>query len=213
MSELTSDIGDWLSGPRLWTLVRALTTLVVGFVVARLASAAVVRTMSRLQTPQQMALTRRITSWGLFAVAVMMAIRQLGFDITALLGAAGVLTVAIGFASQTTASNMISGLFLASERGFEIGAASLEEAAEGLGLTPWQRTFKISFPLILPALTFAALLVAVLAIFSLQSCGFARRRTRRAAAAPRQRGQRLHPQHVAHQVAVRTCAECLQLCR
>ena len=30
---------------------------------------------------------------------------------------------------------------------------SLEEAAEGLGLTPWQRTVKISFPLILPALS------------------------------------------------------------
>ncbi len=123
MNELSSDVQQWLTEPRLWTLARALSTLVIGFLVARLASATVVRTMSRLQTPQQMALTRRITSWGVFAVAVMMAIRQLGFDITALLGAAGVLTVAIGFASQTTASNMISGLFLASERGFEIGAA------------------------------------------------------------------------------------------
>lgn len=122
MSQLLTDLVEWFSGPRLWNVVRALMTLVVGFMLARLVSAVVVRTMSRLQTPQQMAITRRITSWGVFAIAVMMAIRQLGFDITALLGAAGVLTVAIGFASQTTASNMISGLFLASERGFEVGA-------------------------------------------------------------------------------------------
>lgn len=122
MNDISTELSEWLSGPRLWTVVRALSTLVFGFLLARLASAAVVRTMSRLQTPQQMALTRRITSWGLFAIALMMAIRQLGFDITALLGAAGVLTVAIGFASQTTASNMISGLFLSSERGFEVGA-------------------------------------------------------------------------------------------
>lgn len=113
---------EWLSGPRLWNVIRAVLTLVAGFMLARLVSAVVVRTMSRLQTPQQMALTRRITSWGVFVIAALMAIRQLGFDITALLGAAGVLTVAIGFASQTTASNMISGLFLASERGFEVGA-------------------------------------------------------------------------------------------
>tara|TARA_R100000789_G_scaffold38997_1_gene41109 strand:- start:92 stop:730 length:639 start_codon:yes stop_codon:yes gene_type:complete len=37
------------------------------------------------------------------------------------LGAAGILTVAIGFASQTSASNIISGLFLVMEKPFEIG--------------------------------------------------------------------------------------------
>ena len=35
-----------------------------------------------------------------------------------LLGAAGILTVALGFASQTSASNVISGLFLLGERPF-----------------------------------------------------------------------------------------------
>jgi small-conductance mechanosensitive channel len=38
-----------------------------------------------------------------------------------LLSAAGILTVAIGFASQTSASNIISGLFLIGEKPFEIG--------------------------------------------------------------------------------------------
>ena len=37
------------------------------------------------------------------------------------LGAAGILTVALGFASQTSASNLISGLFLIGEGSFEIG--------------------------------------------------------------------------------------------
>ncbi|HEY0854568.1 MAG TPA: iron ABC transporter permease, partial [Devosia sp.] len=41
---------------------------------------------------------------------------------------------------------------------------SLEEAAEGLGLTPWQRTMKISFPLILPALSAGGLLALIHAI-------------------------------------------------
>ena len=38
-----------------------------------------------------------------------------------LLGAAGVASVAIGFASQTSASNLISGLFLLFEEPFEVG--------------------------------------------------------------------------------------------
>ena len=49
------------------------------------------------------------------------AMRELGFSLAVIMGAAGVLTVALGFASQTTASNLISGLFLIGERSFEIG--------------------------------------------------------------------------------------------
>lgn len=41
---------------------------------------------------------------------------------------------------------------------------SLEEAAEGLGLTPLQRTIQISFPLILPALSAGGLLALIHAI-------------------------------------------------
>ncbi|ODT81273.1 MAG: ABC transporter permease [Pelagibacterium sp. SCN 64-44] len=41
---------------------------------------------------------------------------------------------------------------------------SLEEAAEGLGLTPWQRTFKISFPMVFPALTAGGLLALIQSI-------------------------------------------------
>lgn len=46
---------------------------------------------------------------------------ELGFNLTALLGAAGLLGVAIGFASQTSMSNIISGFFLLLERPFSIG--------------------------------------------------------------------------------------------
>jgi len=42
-------------------------------------------------------------------------------DLSILLGAAGILTVAIGFASQTSASNIISGLFLLGEKPFGVG--------------------------------------------------------------------------------------------
>jgi small-conductance mechanosensitive channel len=48
-------------------------------------------------------------------------LQECGFNVTALLGAAGVLGVAIGFASQTSISNIISGFFLLLERPFSIG--------------------------------------------------------------------------------------------
>ena len=47
--------------------------------------------------------------------------RELRFDLSVFLGAAGILTVAVGFASQTSVSNMISGLFLLVDKPFVIG--------------------------------------------------------------------------------------------
>jgi small-conductance mechanosensitive channel len=46
---------------------------------------------------------------------------MLEVDLTALFGAAGILGIVIGVASQTSLGNIISGLFLVSEKSFEIG--------------------------------------------------------------------------------------------
>lgn len=46
---------------------------------------------------------------------------QLGIDVSALLGAAGIVGIAIGFAAQTGIGNIISGIFLLLENHFKIG--------------------------------------------------------------------------------------------
>ncbi len=48
-------------------------------------------------------------------------LHEFGFSLTPLLGAAGILGIAIGFASQTTVSNVISGFFLVAEKSFVVG--------------------------------------------------------------------------------------------
>ncbi|MCB1065749.1 MAG: mechanosensitive ion channel, partial [Verrucomicrobiae bacterium] len=48
-------------------------------------------------------------------------LREFGFSLAPLLGAAGIIGVALGFASQTSVSNLISGLFLIAEAPFEVG--------------------------------------------------------------------------------------------
>lgn len=66
-------------------------------------------------------LTRKGIHYTAVLIVAIMAMNELGFKLTALLGAAGVLGVAIGFASQTSFSNIISGLFLISEKHFAVG--------------------------------------------------------------------------------------------
>jgi small-conductance mechanosensitive channel len=80
-------------------------------------------------------LRRRVSTWvdqqvGLVAgklllypgllLLVVLTMSELGFSLGPLLGAAGILGIAIGFASQTSVSNVISGLFLIAERPFVV---------------------------------------------------------------------------------------------
>ena len=56
-------------------------------------------------------------------IIVLTALQQAGVKLGTLLGAAGIAGVAIGFAAQTSLSNLISGLFLIWERPFQVGDA------------------------------------------------------------------------------------------
>lgn len=101
--------------------VRGALILVVGYFVARVAASAMRRLLESRGSAQAAMVGRRVTFYGLFFLAAAVALQHFGFDLTILLGAAGILTVAIGFASQTSASNLISGLFLLGERPFSVG--------------------------------------------------------------------------------------------
>ena len=115
---------DWL-GNLSWAtvlpLARAAVLVLIGLLLSSLASRLAVRFLRHRLSVHVLQLIRRITFYAILALFVTSALRELGFNLAVLMGAAGVLGVAIGFASQTTASNLISGLFLIGERSFEVG--------------------------------------------------------------------------------------------
>ena len=102
-------------------LVRAAILVVAGLLLASLASRLATRALRPRLSTHVLQLIRRLVFYVILALFLASALRELGFSLAVLMGAAGVLTVAIGFASQTTASNLISGLFLIGERSFEVG--------------------------------------------------------------------------------------------
>ncbi|GAB4264543.1 MAG: mechanosensitive ion channel family protein [Deferrisomatales bacterium] len=112
---------EWVRSGRWVGLGKALALLLVAFPLARLASRAVGRAVERYGDAQRAFLAGRAVYYTVVGLAVVSALRELGFQFTVLLGAAGVLTVAVGFASQTSASNLISGLFLMGEEPFVVG--------------------------------------------------------------------------------------------
>lgn len=57
----------------------------------------------------------------LWMFIIVHALRAVGVDLISVLGAAGVAGIAIGFAAQTVLSNLISGIFIMSERSIRLG--------------------------------------------------------------------------------------------
>lgn len=105
---------------RLVPLIQAAVLVIAGLLLARVARG-LIRRMSRGTSVQSRVLMQRTASYLILGIFFVSAMRQFGFDFTVLLGAAGILTAAAAFASQTSASNVISGLFLGLERSVEIG--------------------------------------------------------------------------------------------
>lgn len=102
-------------------VARALVIVVVGLALARLASSGVDRLFREVADRQNAQLVRRVAYWLVLLVTLALVLAEFGFTLGVLLGAAGILSVAIGFASQTSASNIISGLFLLGEKPFRLG--------------------------------------------------------------------------------------------
>ena len=66
-------------------------------------------------------LVGNLVFYGGLLFVIITLLYEFGFNVAALLGAAGVFGIAIGFASQTSISNIISGFFLLLERPFSMG--------------------------------------------------------------------------------------------
>lgn len=98
---------------------KAALFLVVGVAVAWLVG----RVAARIAPPGDArgTLAQRVSFWSVAGVFAASALTEVGFDLSLVVGAAGIVTVAIGFASQTSASNVISGLFLLAERPLAVG--------------------------------------------------------------------------------------------
>lgn len=116
-----TDILEVLANDTFAMVMRALLLLGLGVVLAPLGSRLVARFAAERFSAHHTQLMRRVVFYGLLALFLASSLRELGFSLGVLVGAAGVLTVAIGFASQTSASNLISGLFLIGEKPFEVG--------------------------------------------------------------------------------------------
>lgn len=114
-------IADFFESPTVVNAARGLVVFFIGIALSRLARGLFRRALARHLSAQHALVVEKAIYYTMVLLSVLVALNAAGVDPGVLLGAAGILTLALGFASQTTVSNLISGLFLVGEQTFKIG--------------------------------------------------------------------------------------------
>lgn len=106
---------------RILNVIYALCSIVIGYIIANHTAYLVEKSLSHKISRHHALLLRRFLFYSIFGIFLIMGLQYLGFKLSLLLGAAGVFTVALSFASQTAISNLVSGIFLLFEHPFKVG--------------------------------------------------------------------------------------------
>jgi small-conductance mechanosensitive channel len=100
--------------------VRALVLLVVVWPLVHVCARILQRALRKHSSPQAGMVGYQLVNYGGGILLILTVMTQLGFKVSTILGAAGIAGVAIGFAAQTSLSNLISGIFLIWEKPFQV---------------------------------------------------------------------------------------------
>ncbi|HLV01166.1 MAG TPA: mechanosensitive ion channel family protein [Acidobacteriota bacterium] len=135
LSFLGLDLTRLLSPEKLAVLIRVLFLVGVGLPLLGILTRTVRSYVTKSYTAQRGMIAGKLVFYGGFAILAVSVMNELGFSLAPLLGAAGIVGIAVGFASQTSVSNIISGLFLITEQPFVVGDTIIVGNTQGTVLS------------------------------------------------------------------------------
>lgn len=112
---------ETLTNIPLGNILVASCIFILGYILARFIGNKAVALAQGHFSAHQSLIVKRFLHAAILLLFIMSGLQHLGFNFSVLLGAAGVFSVALSFASQTSVSNLISGLFLLFEKPFQVG--------------------------------------------------------------------------------------------
>jgi small-conductance mechanosensitive channel len=128
---LVQQLESLFSPEGIGSLVRAGLVIITGVPITVLVSRWTRRLVEHRYSAQQGMVAGKVVVYLGFLIILVSVLTELGFSLSPLLGAAGILGIALGFAAQTSVSNIISGFFLMAERPFVVG--DLVQVGENTG--------------------------------------------------------------------------------
>lgn len=103
------------------TLIRSAVIALIGFPLLWLITNFATKPLKNHASPHVRMLVRKLIFYGGFIIIIVSLLHEFGFQLSALLGAAGIVGIAVGFAARTSMANLISGIFLLIEHPFVVG--------------------------------------------------------------------------------------------
>lgn len=103
-------------------LLRAFLVLLLVFVVLRLSTRFLEGLLRRTRAEEgARSILLRLTRWAIIAIGVIMALGQLGFQVTSLVAGLGIVGLVVGLAAQESLANLIAGIIILLDRPFRVG--------------------------------------------------------------------------------------------
>lgn len=103
-------------------LITALVIFIVSLYFAGVGVRLVKRVMERRKLDTELVLLiTQVVRWAILILGIVVALQQIGFNVTAFLTGLGILGFTVGFALQDVSKNFIAGLLLLWQQPFEIG--------------------------------------------------------------------------------------------
>jgi small-conductance mechanosensitive channel len=117
MKEFFSQLPPWLKAGM---LIKGLVVLVIGYLIAKSLARLAERAASKKSERHTAMMIGKVVYYMVIVLVVVLVLDIFNVKLTAILAAAGIMSVALGFAAQTSVSNIVSGFFLLVDRPFEI---------------------------------------------------------------------------------------------
>jgi len=102
-------------------ILRISIILVVGLIIIYSLAFLVRKLLPVTLSKQRKMIINRFIQYSGIIILFFIIVSELNIDLTAIFGAAGIIGIVIGVASQTSIGNIVSGFFLVSEKSFELG--------------------------------------------------------------------------------------------
>ena len=132
----TSSFVNWilsfLTWENLFKLIGSLLILFVIWLIFRIVAKAIRRVPETKLPAQRAAIVIKFVRYIFYIVVVLYVLGLFGINLKAIWGAAGIAGVAIGFAAQTSVSNLISGLFVLTEGSIHVGDTIIVGGVTGI---------------------------------------------------------------------------------
>jgi small-conductance mechanosensitive channel len=112
---------EYLNAETFEKALRVLIILAIGIAVIYFIAFLVKKVLPKKWSSQRKMIINRAVQYTGFVILFFIVISELKINLAPVFGAAGVIGLVVGIASQTSIGNIISGFFLVSEKSFEIG--------------------------------------------------------------------------------------------